>query len=386
MFQSINTSVERSLIGLLLVAGLALRVYFLIATPYHEPARIGALSAYNDEPAHVAYTLHILETGKLPSAGEPITRSLTAVRPTFENFQSPLYYMIHSGVCRSIKATTERDVMLTGRVLSLLCMVGIVWTAHTITRQLRTNGGNWIVMLTVLTLSGVFVRFSTQSGNEAMAWLLSGLVMLTVLRLDERANARPLYAMAILFVLGVYTKLSLLILLPVIALAIYESGKALPRVAWMATVFILIGVSPLMIYNIAVFGSAIPLAIGFGAPIWRWPTFDTVLYLVRSSLFPWSELWRSWIGVLLMSPALICISWLTVRAMVRRTASWSLALLLSAAAAYLWLNLRYDQAEGRYLFVAWPAAVPVLASTQINAPVVFMTVAVFTLPYLLFVI
>lgn len=386
MREELNSPASRSWVWSLIVIGLALRAYLIFVTPYHVPERIGELSAYNDEPAHVAYTLHVLETGKLPGAGEPITKSLHAVRPTFENYQSPLYYIVHSAACRSVGVSTERGVMLVGRLLSLICMAGLVWTAYAISRQLRMNVQQWTIALTVFALSGVFARYSTQAGNETLAWLFAGLVVLAVLRLRERTHARPLYAMAILFVLGVYAKLSLLILLPLLALALFSAAKTLPRSALIAAAFIAIGISPLLIYNAATFGSAIPLAAGFGDPAWRLPTSDTLLYLFRSSIFPWSEFWQSWLGLLLMLPALCVFAWLAYRTFFPGSSLWCSLLLSSAVLAYLWLNMRYDQAEGRYLFIAWPALLPVLRSLAFRPSGPLLIAAAFTLPYLLFVI
>ncbi|MCC6477016.1 hypothetical protein IT157_08170, partial [bacterium] len=77
--------------------GLALRVLFLINTPIDQPAKIGELSCYGDERAHVEYTRQIIETGRLPRSATAITNE--AQTPDFENYQSPAYYVVHAGVC-----------------------------------------------------------------------------------------------------------------------------------------------------------------------------------------------------------------------------------------------------------------------------------------------
>lgn len=377
----------RSALWTILALGLVLRVYFLIATPYHVPEIVGELSAYNDEPAHVAYTQHVLETGKLPGSIEPITKSLRSQRPSFENYQSPLYYMIHAGMCRTFGITSEKGIMYCGRVLSLLCMVILTWIVFLFTREFKLTQLQSLLAISFASLSGVFVRFSTQAGNEAMAWLFAGLVTLAFLKLINRIHPRPLFALILILAAGIYVKLSLLLLVPLVMLALLLCFRDIPRSALFATVVLSIITIPLFIYNNSVFGSPIPLTSGFGEPSWRLPNLETGKYLARSLVFPWSELWRSWLGLVLLLPGLIVTMWfaslaLTAKAPLR----WSLVLVATVILAYMGLNIRYDQAEARYLFMAWPALLPAVSTVNPSLRWTMAAIASLILPYTLFVI
>lgn len=364
-----------------------LRVYFLIATPYHVPEVVGELSAYNDEPAHVAYTLHILETGKLPASIEPITKSLRSQRPSFENYQSPLYYMIHAGMCRTFGITSEKSVMYCGRVLSLLCMAILTWLVFLLTSEFKLTQLQSLLAISFAALSGVFVRFSTQAGNEAMAWLFAGIVVLAFLKLINRIHPRPLFALTLIFAAGIYVKLSLLLLAPLVMLALVLSIREIPRSALFATVVLSVITIPLFIYNNSVFGSPIPLTSGFGEPSWRLPNLETGMYFARSLVFPWSELWRSWLGLVLLLPALIVTLWFASLALAARVPlRWCLILVATVLLAYIGLNTRYDQAEARYLFMAWPALLPAVSTVNLSLRWTVTAIASLILPYMLFVI
>jgi hypothetical protein len=375
---------SRAFLVVVAVIGLTLRTIFLLYTPIDQPESIGILSSYGDERAHVEYTLHILRTGYLPRTSTAIT--IESVVPAFENYQSPLYYLLHAGVCKALGVESVRDVTLCGRALSLLFGVLILWIAWKI---LKLMGGvwhstEWAVIFTCLALSGVLVRFSTLAGNDAFFWLCSGFCCYSLLKLPNDRNARTLTLLLLCLVCAFYVKLSALLLLPSVVFQVVRSRtdtRLLLPLALAAVVLL----SPLFLRNLRDFGSLLPLASGFGESGWRLPNFDSLFYAIRSGVFPWNEVWNNWLGLALMLPALAVFSAVFVKWLRRPALDWHTILLGSALLAYVILNLQYDQAEARYLFVAWPVILPsVFAQGRRSKLLPYAAAVSFCLPYALF--
>lgn len=378
---------SRTLILIICVCGAAIRLYLLHVTPYNAPSTPRKLSAYNDEPAHVSYTMHILQEGSLPRNAQPITSDWALEEPTFENYQSPIYYLIHATLCYLCGIHSETGVKCVGRMLSLLCMIGITWIAFAIARHFGFQSTDTLLLLVLLALSGVLVRFSVLSGNEAMAWLASGGVCLAYLRNKARRTHRTLYSMVFLFVIGVYVKLSILVLTPLVVLGILDSWGRSGRAAFVSVVLMLTFLIPLAARNASLFGGLIPLSVGFGEPSWRLPNVDTLLYCARSSIFPWSEFWQNWKGLVLMLPAIVLLSTLFIVGLRNvNVLDWRAIVIGSTLLSFVFLNIRYDQAEGRYLFIAWPAVVSLVPSLPKRLRSWPIWLVAFMIPYLLFVI
>lgn len=378
---------SRTLILIICVCGAAIRLYLLHVTPYNAPSTPRKVSAYNDEPAHVSYTMHILQEGSLPRNAQPITSDWALEEPTFENYQSPIYYLIHATLCYLCGIHSETGVKYVGRMLSLLCMIGITWIAFAIARHFGFQSTDTLLLLVLLALSGVLVRFSVLSGNEAMAWLASGGVCLAYLRNEARRTHGTLYSMVFLFVIGVYVKLSILVLTPLVVLGISDSWGRSGRAALVSVVLMLTFLIPLAARNASLFGGLIPLSVGFGESSWRLPNVDTLLYCARSSIFPWSEFWQNWKGLVLMLPAIVLLSTLFIVGLRNvNVLDWRAIVIGSTLLSFVFLNARYDQAEGRYLFIAWPAVVSLVPSLPKRLRSWPIWLVAFMIPYLLFVI
>lgn len=372
-----------------LLIGLFLRIAFMIETPFNQPEQIGKLSAYNDEAAHVGYTKHILESGSLPRHASAITAESHGELPTYENYQSPLYYILHVSVCKAFGFRDSHSVAMAGRALSLLFMLLLFLIGMELISILgRSISANSAALFAVfLSLSGVFVRFSTQSGNEILAWLCVGWMTWAYLEHERYSSSRNLAWLMIAFVLGLYVKLSVLLATPLIILALARCLSVSRSRALIGSLYLLIGCTPLALYNYFTFGSVIPLATGFGAAHFRVPDLNSLLYAARSSVFPWSELWQGWKGLILIASALVVIA-LIMFGVFRsaRDSKWALPLFAAAFAGYIWLNFRYDQAEARYLFIAWPAFVVGTEHSLVRRFSPWLLTAFLLIPYTLFVL
>ncbi|MBK8130449.1 MAG: hypothetical protein IPK53_16615 [bacterium] len=372
-----------------LAFGLVVRVALIFQTPFDQPVQVGKLSAYNDEVAHVAYTQHILRTGSLPSNGEPIADWLAGGTPSFENYQSPFYYILHALACKLVGAGDADAIAFVGRWLSLACWIGILVVAWQLCDELVGGRGGAIHSATIilLSLSGVMARFSTQAGNEALAWLVAGVISLACLRSLEVRRPSTLAAIATLFVIGLYVKASLLLVAPFVLYTLFIVSDKSPARFALTLLAMAIALAPLAWRNVEHFGGFLPLSAGFGAALWHWPSATFLSYFTRSAIFPWSELWGGAKGGVLMLPGLVLLT-AVVGGIFRRRVQSPLMMLfaLTVLCGFLWLNLRYDQAEGRYLFVAWPAIAIGIANLPVRLQSPWLFLLIFTLPYLLFVV
>ncbi|MBL0060407.1 MAG: hypothetical protein IPP40_02645 [bacterium] len=388
MSLSLLTGESRTPVLIALVIGLILRVVFIITTPFNEPERIGKLSAYNDEPAHVEYTSHIVRFETLPRTISPITQNLHGSLPTFENYQSPLAYILHALACKPFDVKSADSIAIIGRWLSLAYMVLLLLVAATIFNELgrAVSSESRSIFIIFLALSGVFVRFSSLAGNEMLAWLMFGWIIMAYLSHERYASSRNFYWLIIAFILGLYVKLSVLLFAPIVGLVIARTYSANHGRAVIGALYVLITCIPLAAYNYFVFGSPIPLAAGFGEPVWRMPDLNSLMHVSRSAVFPWSELWRNWIGLALFAPALILLGWVAFGIIKKmRESSWAFLISVISLSAFAWLNLRYDQAEGRYLFVAWPAFIIGVEALPHKLRSPWLWLLMLLLPYLLFV-
>lgn len=380
---------HRTPVLIAIVVGLVLRIVFIFATPFNEPERVGELSAYNDEPAHVSYTRHIVHTGTLPREISPITSKSNGDLPTFENYQSPLSYILHAIACKPFNVRDSESIAAIGRWLSLLYMVLAFTLAVSILNELGrlASSASRAVFLIFIALSGVFVRFSTLAGNEMLAWLMIGWIVLAYLNHERYASSRNFYWLIIAFILGVYVKLTVLLTVPLLALAIVKAYRSEHSRAVIGLIYVLSACIPLAAYNYFMFGSALPLSTGFGAAEWRLPDLSTLIYAARSSVFPWSELWRNWLGLALLAPALLGIGWICINVLKSfRSSLWAYTIFATSIAAFVWLNMRYNQAEGRYLFAAWPALIIGIEALPVKLRSPWLWIVTLLLPYLLFVL
>ncbi len=378
-------------LSIALVAGIILRIYFALATPIASEAVAGHLSSYNDELAHGHYALHLLETGRLPQNIESIETEGALNRGHFENYQPPLYYLLVAGLSTTLGKSSLSGIILVGRFLNVILFLGILGLFVLIGRELALPSVAISSGVMFLSLSGVMVRFSSTATNEALFWLFGSIMLWTALKIMHSglwfASTAVFFASS---VAALYTKLTAILLLPLLALVLLKQRNArMIFLVSMTYVLIAIVTLPLWFRNLHEFGSVFPLAAGFGAPQSAIPGFGFLTYALRSFVFPWQEFWQGWIGLALMLPFFL---YLIVSAADKRTSRTlvrepvlSVALLLTCV-AFLWLNFRYHQAEARYLFAAWPVVALLFTgmADRVRAPLLLLVVLL--LPYALFLL
>ncbi len=128
-------------------------------------------------------------------------------------------------------------------------------------------------------------------------------MILSAIRLGQKSDvsAAEWLLFGLLATLGLYTKLSILLLLPLPALALWRSPRCLMPLASLY-LFIVAATLPVWLRNLHEFGALLPLTAGFGTPAWRVPGPASAAFAFRSFIFPWWEFWRSAVGLLFMAP------------------------------------------------------------------------------------
>ncbi len=374
-----------------LVIGLALRLYFAVATPIGSASQPLRLSSYNDELAHGNYALHVLKTGKLPIAVESVEAEGALDRGQFENYQPPLYYQITAGLSALLGQKNLNGVVLAGRFLNVALFALLLAVFIAIARALNIPALAKTSALIFLALNGVMIRFSSTATNEVLFWLLGGLTIWSAL---TAWNTRLTFRSAILFALfstvALYTKLTAILLLPLLLLFLWrDRGRRTLLIIAAAYAIILLVTIPLWLRNVYEFGALVPVAAGFGQPHSDQAGLLFVLFVARSFVFPWWEFWQGWIGLILMLPLL---GWWIASAASSssRKVVWRQPILvtslLAAVAGFVWLNLRYDQAEARYLFAAWPVLALLASGSDDKLKRQWLLIACLLLPYGLFIL
>jgi hypothetical protein len=378
-------------LSIALTVGLILRIYLALGTPIGSASVPGHLCSYNDELAHGTYAYHLLQSGTLPLHVESIQSAGALDRGNFENYQPPLYYLILAGLCSTLDLSNLEQVILAGRLINCVLSLAMLALFVVLSKELALNRGAVTLGFMFVSLSGVVIRFSSTATNEVLFWVFAGLVIWTAVRIwHSGLQLSSLAVFVAASVAALYTKMSAILLLPLLLVFLLKRRDTQTTVMTVAAYLtILVLTLPIWFRNVHEFGSLIPLSAGFGVPTRATPDVRFVAYALRSFVFPWQEFWRGWLGVVTMLPFLIYLllssaGRAVVETLIRQPVL--LSALLITGLAFLWLNFRYDQAEARYLFAAWPVLALLFSGLPDRARSAPIMLAVSLLPYILFLL
>lgn len=376
--------------GFALIIGLTLRIYFAVAVPIAGESKPGELSSYNDEIAHAGYTDFLLKHHALPAQVEPIDAPGALQRGSFENYQPPLYYLLHSLTAALWMERDFKSIVLTGRFISILFGILLIPVFLLIARELQLSSAAIAAGLVFLSISGILIRFQAACTNDSLFWLLIGISYWIALRLQHsERHFRYWMLFTAVVSLALYTKLSALLLIPLPLLIVLRRKSSAKLLHWgIALGCIILLTLPVWIRNLNDFGGLLPLHAGFGSPAWRMPALSSMLFSFRSLIFPWSEFWQGIIGIILISIPFIIILFFRYRNSPGQRIGFdifSFGFVLTFI-AFLWLNLQYDQAESRYLFAAWPAFALFVSRSARSVSDLWLLNGALLLPFLLFLL
>ncbi len=373
--------------------GIALRVSFLLLAPFEGESETGKLSAYNDERAHFNYIRHIIDERRLPSAAISLQESGVTANATFEHYQPPLYYLVSAPAVALWQRVDPGTSYLAARIVSFIAGILLLPLAFSIATRFGLSRLIATSVVIVTSILGSLVRFSVLVSNDAFCWLFSGLAIYAWVRTEDDSSP-PYYSLLWCFavIAGLYTKLSILLLLPLPVICSLLQRRWQRALRWLVlTVIGLVVTLPIWVRNVQAFGSLLPLSAGFGeAEVASTAPLSVAAYALRSLIFPWQEFWGGWPGALVIVVVLMLCLYLIISSRARfrdlRHPIQLVLLWIAAIVGFAWLNLHYFQAEGRYLLISWPAWMMLFAVGGRTPARQWILFAALLAPYLLFLI
>ena len=371
-----------------------------------------------DEPAHYNYARYLAEHGRFPvlQAGDyphayleeikarrfPPDMPIDPIR--YESHQPPLYYILAAGVYALFAGASLAVRLAAMRLLSVALGAGTIAIAYVLVRE-NFPGRPYLAWGTAAFTAFLPMHIAITAGvnNDALAELVLAAILLWLLRYLRRRpsrhapmHSRDWFPLGLLLGLGLLTKTSVYIALPIAALVIlWGEGRLAPERGRVRSIllgwFISFGTALLMalpwyVRNILTYGGLDILGLGRHDAITvgqlrtaEWLAANGTASLVQRFIrTTFQSFWGQfgWMGVLLDSRLYTLLALLSalaaggvigwwVRLARRQTTLYAhearaLAVLGASALlttlGYLWYNLQFVQHQGRYLF---PALIPI---------------------------
>ncbi len=375
--------VFRGLAAVAIAAGVALRLVLPFVLPY-GPTPHRALEGLNDEPAHVAYVRYLADHRSFPVVARWDEAAPLATND-FEFHQPPLAYVLCAPFAwRWGRLGSRLACRLLSAAFGLLTMIAFA-------RLLRDLGASTAMRrasLAFLALWFPHVYFCSVVSNDALTGLIAVLLAGALLRYGSRPQpAGPqmseVAAMLAWTTLGLYTKSSMLVWLPVLLAAFIQRHRATRSGTCVRDALLVLGGSVLLAApwyarNLALYHSLTALPLGGPAqPIGLWLQ-GLVRGTARSFWYPLQNLPEGSLArqalVLLGAAVLLAHAVLAARWIARHGRSFTAfalaALLALSLVAYAALALHppagaiaaifHPGAEARLLFPALAAVVALL--------------------------
>lgn len=367
--------------GLLALFFCVLCAQYVAVTPYRtaghlvlqrdpatgQPLHVDDIGA-PDEKQHANYVNHLLTLGSFPELkvgdGE-----------NYQSHQPPLYYMVAAATAKIAQADptapSGRTIRYLGVVFGLATLAGVYFAA-------RWGTGSEVVALAAAAFVGLnpmFLALNAAVSNDGLLFAITTWGFALCIRLAQPDScSRDLIWLTLLAGLGLLTKTTAIVLLPLGMVAIWMQPHARPKRLAILVIGSLLIASPWLIRNTVLYGDPLALRIFNEAFAGSPKTSDLV------SAFGAVPYWKDWFGYwtlrsgfgafgqmdifyganvyrLLWAVALLILAGnlLSARKQMSipsstRILSWVLVGLVSLL--YLRFNLTYFQAQSRYLFPA----------------------------------
>jgi 4-amino-4-deoxy-L-arabinose transferase-like glycosyltransferase len=387
---------EKLLLALIVLVYVALGVLYAVMTPPWQAP---------DEPAHYNYVRYLVEQRRFPIlqigdydqaylseiTDQKFDPALSIDPIRYEFHQPPLYYLLAAAIDAIFSGT-----LLPLRLLSVLLGAGVLVAAYLVGKTMYPAQG-WVALGMVAFIAFIpqHIAMTAAVENDTLAELIIALVLVGLLRwLKSSAQstmpARKLVGIGVLIGLGLLTKTTAYITVPLALITIllkYRVGKgpfdtqtAIKAIAYLLLPALVLSL-PWFVRNASVYGNLDIFGLGrheqvvIGQPrtadfiaeqgtlnlLGRWLTtmfhsfwaqFGWMAVPIDSRIYTFLRLLS---GIVALG---FCLWLIDFGAEKRR---WQpSAILLTASglmtlASVLWYNLNFYQAQGRYLF---PALIP----------------------------
>lgn len=361
----------------LIALAIAIRLTLLALLHVGEGVR-NRLEGLNDEPAHFNYVKALAFERRIPVQTQHAFEPGAFVNAQFEYYQPPLNYLLFAGL---VMAFGEQAGFYAGRLLSFVFGLLTLIVLDRIFARLGASLAARRLGVVFLALLPMHSYFTMAVSNDALCWLIAALLthqLLVVLGGAQwsgtpRRRFSVHVRIGLLLAAGMLTKSAILIFFPA-TLAVYAWVAWRARDAGLlrgALTALLIGAAipaPWYIRNLLVYESLFALEAGFG-PVH--PDRFTVTALVQMVIGTVRYFWmpmshipgggtvhdlRAIDGGIFIAHVLLGL-WLLLRQ--RRDPGVLLlaGLLTLSVAAHVALNLKWAEAEGRFLLPAAAAIV-----------------------------
>ncbi len=363
---------------LLIIAALAIRIFFVFELPYGQNVRI-KLEGLNDEPSHFNYIKYLAKYRSFPIQKMSVQTDNAFIKNEFEYYQPPLYYLICSPFAVFFKSETA---LLLCRIISLLFGLLTVYLIYKLVMLLGLTHllGLFAGILTMYLLSPSY--FSSLCSNDSLSWLFPVVLLIQCYQFEKKEpGLKELLLISCTIALALLTKSSNLILIIfTLGVSLYDFFQGKKRNAFILTSATIIGTlmaSPWYIRNLHVYNSFLAMEVGLGPihtksiPIWQ-----HLFLMFRGAIgyfwFPMQHVPQSiarrcltLIGLLIfITQAINYLIWSIKYHKIHNLFKVHLLLILTIL-AYVNLQLKWDNPEGRYLFTSlFPIAFIFIAPLQ----------------------
>jgi 4-amino-4-deoxy-L-arabinose transferase-like glycosyltransferase len=355
----------------LIAIAIAIRVFLLVVLHFGEGVR-NRLEGLNDEPAHFNYVKALAFERRIPIQDQHAFQPEAFRNAQFEYYQPPLTYVLFAGL---VLAFGEQAGFYACRALSFVFGLLSLLVLDRVLARLGCSVAARRLAVVFLALLPTHAYFTMAVSNDALCWLIALLLthqLLVVLGGSQGATPRGRFSVhvriGLLLAAGMLTKSAILIFFPA-TLAAYAwvawRGRD-PRLLRGALTALAIGAAipaPWYIRNLIVYDSLFALEAGFG-PVH--PDRASVTALVQMVIGTVRYFWmpmshvpgggtvhdlRALDGAIFIAHVLLGL-WLLLRQ--RRDPGVLLlaGILLLSFAAHVALNLKWAEAEGRFLLPA----------------------------------
>ncbi|HMD68508.1 MAG TPA: glycosyltransferase family 39 protein [Chitinivibrionales bacterium] len=356
--------------AILLTVAIGIRLVYVVLLPPSQTVSF-RLEGLNDEASHLNYVHYLAQHRSFPVQRHHAREKDAFAVNEFEYYQAPLYYVIGAGLELVVgKANT----LLACRLLSFLFGVLSLLVIRRIfsAASLSAAAGNGAMLFAAHFPTHAY--FCSAASNDSMSWLIALLMTLELVRMCSSSDASrtrsPLRAGAyfgLLLGIGMLTKASLFLFAPVAAGVFVwlffgrrEPGRLYALVAMLCVAAVCAG--PWYLRNLRVYGSLFAFGVGNGPPQFFLFAPEQFVRFVKIAVycfwFPMQHVPPSHVVAAILGFELLVLgvnAWLFAKyVLAKKTlALWETVLgclLLLNLAAYINYNLRWDNADGRFLF------------------------------------
>jgi 4-amino-4-deoxy-L-arabinose transferase-like glycosyltransferase len=357
-------------IGILVCAALCIRLAFVFLLPPTQTVSF-RLEGLNDEASHLNYVHYLAQHRQFPVQRHHAREKDSFVRNEFEYYQAPVYYLLGAAL---ESVVGKNNSLLACRLLSFLFGALSLLVIKRIFSSLSFPAafGNGAVLFTAFLPTHAY--FCSVASNDALSWLLALLLTLEMAGLcvaEGAFGSKKLWRSALysglLLGIGMLTKTSLLLFVPVVAgIFLYRFFVSRNR-QWLSALAAVLCIAavlagPWYLRNLQVYGSLFAFDVGNGPPQFFLFSAHQFVRFLKLALycfwFPMQHVPPSHaVGAMLWCEVIIMLAngalFAAYAVSKKRIALWEIflaGLLLLNIAAYINYNLHWDNADGRFLF------------------------------------